>query len=217
MDDSRFTVPLYTIKAAAVHLGMSASTLRDWANKDELLTVLSPETKLSPKLPFIALVEAQLYSAFRDSKMSMQRIRSGMKAVREELGDDMLRAGVLATDGVEILVNFAESSNAPEWVRARDKQIGIPDIINIGLQLITWGDNEYPQSIKLTSYKGTDVVADYRYAFGQPIIEGTRVKVDDVVQLFAAGESIQTISNEYEIEIDVALALIRPYVAKNAA
>lgn len=215
MDDVRFTVPLYTATTAARHLGISVNRLRYWANKDKLLTAIS-DTKRGANLPFIALVEAQLYCVFRNGNLSWQAITSGMQKVRAELGDDMFAEGRLAYDMTGILMNLAETSMAPEWIRARDLQTTIPRIVEEGLRLITWDDQHYPQAIKLTVYGDADIVADYRYAFGQPVIKGTRTRVDDVIHLFRAGETLKTICEEFMVEGNIAESIIRAHVA-NAA
>jgi uncharacterized protein (DUF433 family) len=213
MDDARFTVPLYTISAVARHLGIGVQRLRYWADKDGLLTIRQPETPRGATLPFIALVEAQLYHTFRCNGLSLQAIALGMKAVREQLGDDMLKEGKLAHDGTTILVNLAEKNNAFEWIRAHDQQTTIPKIVDEGLRLITWDNQQYPESVRLTEYGDSDVVADYRYAFGQPIIRGTRVRVDDVIQLFKAGETFKSICDELAIDTQIVESIIRPHVA----
>lgn len=213
MDDTRFTVPLYTIRAAAYHLGMNTGKLNHWVQKEDLITALPPETQRGARLPFIALVEAQLYCEFRRGGLSLQAIASGMRAVRNALGSEMLREGRLACDGKDILMNLARTSDDPEWTRARDLQTAIPKIVDEGLRLITWDDQQYPQTVKLIAYGDTNIVADYRYAFGQPIIQGTRTRVDDVIQLFKAGETLQTVCSELLIDTAAAESILRTHVA----
>jgi uncharacterized protein (DUF433 family) len=213
MDDARFTIPLYTAGAVARYLGMGVQRLRYWAGKDGLLTVRRPETPRGATLPFIALVEAQLYRTFLSNGLSLQAIALGMKAVREQLGDEMLKEGKLAYDGKSILMNLAQENNSFEWIRAHDQQTTIPKIVDEGLRLITWDNQHYPESVRLTEYGESDVVADYRYAFGQPIIRGTRTRVDDVIQLFKAGESFKNIGDELAIDTRIVESIIRPHVA----
>jgi hypothetical protein len=175
--------------------------------------MLTPETQHGARLPFIALVEAQLYCEFRRGGLSLQTIASGMKAIRAKLGKDMLKEGRLAYDGKDILMNLARTSDAPEWTRAKDLQATIPKIVEEGLRLITWDEQQFPQTIKLAAYGDTDIVADYRFAFGQPIIKGTRTRVDDVIQLFKAGETLKDICDELAVASSVAESILRTHVA----
>ena len=56
-------------------------------------------------------------------------------------------------------------------------------------------------------FPGVSVDPDVR--FGKPCIKGTRMDVATVVGLFAAGETVETVSSEYELsreQIRAALA-----------
>jgi len=216
MEDTRFTIPLYTITEAAYHLRMSPSTLRYWEGKEGLITTVSPETSRGANLPFIALVEAQLYLKLRSEGLSLQAITSGMKKVREHLGSSMLKKETLAHDGKRILINLARTSNAPEWTRAPEMQIAIPQIIDDSLRLISWDDLQYPQSIRLTAYGDGSIIADHRFAYGRPIIQGTRIRVEDITQPFRAGETIMNICNELSVSIQIVESIIRAHLDRAA-
>jgi uncharacterized protein (DUF433 family) len=207
MIDDRFTVPLYTVPSAASHLGMKSSRLRDWAKKDSLLTTIDAESRY-PRLPFIALVEAQVYQELLGAGLSLQAIRTGMAKVREQLGPRMLARGVLAHDGRDILMNLA-SAGDPEWTRARDLQGGLPRVIEMGLRPVTWDEQGIPQSVQLTAYHDADVIADPRIAFGQPVINRTRVRVEDLLSLFKAGESIDVVAEEMDIPPSSVESIVR--------
>lgn len=216
-NDIRFSVPLYTTPVAAFHLGMSSSSLRNWMNKRDLLDVIEPATRNAPKLPFISLVQAQVFAEFRKAGLSMQAISAGMIAVKSQLGTAMFERGRLACDGKDILVNLADGGQNSEWMRAKDSQLGIQGIIEYGLKLVTWADDNYPQSIKLTAYGDVDVIVNPEYAFGQPIIAGTGAKVEDVVDLFLAGENISVVAEEMMVPQDSIESIIRTHVYKLAA
>lgn len=209
-DDERFTMPLYTIGLAASYLGMRPETLRQWVNKDNLLTSV-PAKAQQPRLPFAALAEAQVYREFRKAGLSMQAITTGMRQVRQHLGARILRQGVLAHDGRDILMNLADRGNA-EWTRARDLQGGLPQVIDIGLRPITWDSQGLPETVRLTTYDAVPVIADMRYAFGQPVVQGTMVRVEDVLALFKAGEPIQVVSEEMDIAPAFVESIVRTHV-----
>ena len=210
MFDERFTEPIYTTSQAAQFLGLKPATLRYWVNKEHLLTVGASETPRGPNLPFAALVEAQLFTIFRELGLSLQAIASGMLVVRKELGNELLKKGCLATDGKDILIDYGKTD--VEWTRARDLQIAIPKVINEGLQLIRWAEDDYPQAVRLKVYGYADVVADPRIAYGQPVFEGTRTRVEDVIGLFMAGEPLEVIAREFQIGEAAVQDMIRPHV-----
>ncbi|MDR1266070.1 MAG: DUF433 domain-containing protein [Propionibacteriaceae bacterium] len=209
--DERYTVPLYTIGLAASHLGLNPEKLRRWINKDNLLTSL-PAAGQQPRLPFIALVEAQIYRELLRAGLPLRAITTGMGRVRQHLGERMLRQGVLAHDGRDILMNLAAQGDT-QWTRAKDLQGGLPQVIETGLRLITWDDRGFPEAVRLTAYDSTPVIADHRYAFGQPIIAGTTVRVDDILALFKAGDTIQSVSDEMDLPPVVVESIVRTRVA----
>jgi uncharacterized protein (DUF433 family) len=209
--DARFTVPLYSAALAASHLDLSASTLNRWMGQDALLTVL-PGSGRDPRLPFIGLVEAQFYRELRRAGLSLQAIRSGMKVVRQELGNRMLVRGIIAHDGRDILMNLAARGDT-EWVRARDHQGGLPQIIDIGLKPISWGEDDLPARVRLTAYGDTPVIADPRYAFGQPIVESSGARVEDILALFKAGEALATVAAEMGVANEDVEAIVRTHLA----
>ncbi|MDR1449533.1 MAG: DUF433 domain-containing protein [Propionibacteriaceae bacterium] len=211
LSDTRFSTPLYTAALAASHLGLSPSTLNRWLNKDALLTAVSGPSPRAPRLPFIGLVEAQFYRELRRAGLSMQAITSGMKVVRRELGVRMLVKGVIAHDGKDLLMNLAERGD-PEWERARDRQLGLRGIIDIGLKPIVWGDDGLPIRLRLTAYGDTPVVADPAYAFGQPIVETSGARVEDILSMFKAGEKLVTVASEMGVTSEDVESIVRTHL-----
>jgi uncharacterized protein (DUF433 family) len=47
-----------------------------------------------------------------------------------------------------------------------------------------------------------DISVDPDVRFGKPCIIGTRMDVATVVGLFAAGETVETVSSEYELSVE---------------
>ena len=81
---------------------------------------------------------------------------------------------------------------------------------------ITWDGDSLPQSVRLKAFKDVSVVADYRYAFGQPVIEGTRLRVVDITMPYLAGESIDRLSAELEVDSSVIESIIKTHIASAA-
>jgi uncharacterized protein (DUF433 family) len=63
-------------------------------------------------------------------------------------------------------------------------------------------------------FPGISVDPDVR--FGKPCIKGTRMDVATVVGLFAAGETIETVSSEYDLSVEQIRAALG-YAAHVAA
>lgn len=204
--DLRYDVPLYGIREAAMHIGMSDRTLGRWASRDNLLTVLPPSSSRGARLPFIALAEAQFYSLLRRDGLTLQAITEGMTAVRDELGPRMLQQDRLAHDGRDILINLG--GREAEWERARDRQGGIAGVIERALTPIRWDSEGFPEELRLVAYGDANVVANPRYAFGQPIV-ANGARIEDVLDLFDAGDSIETVANEFNLTLRDVEAVLR--------
>jgi uncharacterized protein (DUF433 family) len=221
--DLRFDVPLFLIDEAAQHLGLPASTLRSWTKRQAgsapLVHRLWPETPRSASLPFVGLVEAHMLRGFRELGLSAQGLRVSVARLRQQFADEYaLATRRLATDGVSLLVDMAASHDEPMWVRAIDGQAVIPEVIDRYLKFVTWSKTDrYPTRLRLKTYEGADVIVDPRFAFGQPVLERQKVRVQDILDAFWAGESSHTVAAEFGVKTDEVEAVIRSATRRHAA
>jgi len=213
--DVRFTVPLFTPREAAQHLGMPRSTLRSWltdkAGPAPLVHRVDPDVRRGPPIPFIAVIEAYVLRGFRALSLTPAEIKSAVVRLRRELGTEFaLASSRLATDGVSLLVDMSDTFERPRWERARDGQRVIDEIIEGCLKFVTWprGD-EYPTRLKLPTYEGANVIIDPRFGFGQPVLERSKIKVEDILDAFRSGEGNLVIAGEFGIEPEEVEAVIR--------
>lgn len=213
--DVRFDVPFYTLAEAAKHLDMAPSTLRFWVVKRQLVRSLPAETSGAATLPFMALAEAQFIRRLRKVGLSLQAVAEGIMTLRDELGPDYLLEGQLAHNGRDVLVRLADRDS--EWERARDQQKGIPGVIELGLDTITFDEAGIPQQIRLDFYDGAEVIIDPRFAFGQPVLDNRGVRVEDLAQMFFAGESVDVVADEYRVTRQDVEAVVRVYGRTRAA
>jgi uncharacterized protein (DUF433 family) len=222
MDDMRFSVPLFTAREAATHLGLARSTMRTWLTREAgpapLAHRIAPDTPHGPSVPFIAMVEAHMLQTFRGLGLRPRELRESVTRLRRELGDEyILATRRLGTDGVNLLVDMSQRFEAPRWERARDGQRVIHEAIGDALKKVTWSDGDpYGRRLRLSTYEGADVIIDPRFAFGQPVLERSKIRVSDVIGAFRAGETPRTIADEYGIEEDDIQAVIRAALRKAA-
>jgi uncharacterized protein (DUF433 family) len=221
--DLRFDVPLFLVDEASKHLGLPASTLRSWTGRQAgpapLVHRLRPETPRSASLPFVGLVETHMLRGFRELGLSAQGLRVSVARLREQFADEYaLATRRLATDGVSLLVDMATSHEEPMWTRAIDGQAVIPTVIDRYLKFVTWTKRDrYPTRLKLETYEGADVIIDPRFAFGQPVLERQKIRVQDLLGAFWAGESPQTVAAEFGVNADEVEAVIRSATRPRAA
>jgi hypothetical protein len=130
--DARFDVPLFTIDEGARHLGMPASTLRDWtrrmAGPAPLVHRVQPSSPRAASLPFIGAVEAHMLRGFKELGLTPGELRTSVTRLRGVTGDEYaLATKRVATDGVSLLVDMAPGLADPQWERARDGQGAISE------------------------------------------------------------------------------------------
>jgi uncharacterized protein (DUF433 family) len=160
-----------------------------------------------PRVPFVGVVEAYVLRSLRDLGFSKASIRRAADLVREDFSDPYALAKErIATDGVGLFVRVADES----LVQARDRQIAISEAISDYLTYISWDVTGNPSQLRLPQYpREAEVVIDPRFGWGVPVLARSRVPVDALVSLWKNGESIEAVSEEYELPTDVVENVLR--------
>lgn len=219
----RFCVPLYSFSEAAGFLGVPESTFTTWAKGyvrrfrdrpdvigEPVVTTVTGQPRGSSVIPFIGLAEGLVLTAIRRSGVPLQRIRPALSRLQQELGlDHALASRALYTDGAEVLYDFAEEEgdtrearSARQLVVVRNSQRVFNEIVDDYLHRIEFAPDGYAQAIRLPRYGTAEVVADPRRGFGQPTFIRGGARVEDVLALFQAGESLETVSAEFGVPVD---------------
>jgi uncharacterized protein (DUF433 family) len=222
-DKLRFVVPLYTVADAARIVDVPASTLATWAQGyvrrseghadvagEPIITYVSPDGPGRPSIPFVGLTEALVLAAMRRSGVPMQRIRPALQKLEQDLKvDHALASHKLYTDGAELLFDYADSRRdsqegqaALQLVVVRSGQTVFSDVIQEYLRGIRYGTDGYAKLIRVPAYQQAEVVADPTRSFGAPIFERGGSRVDDVLQRFWAGESLDELSSEFGVPLN---------------
>ena len=221
-DKLRFVVPLYTVAEAARIVDVPASTLATWAQGyvrrseghadragDPIITYVSPDGSGRPSIPFVGLTEALVLAAMRRSGVPMQRVRPALQKLEQDLKvDHALASEKLYTDGAELLFDYADSRRdsqegqaALQLVVVRSGQTVFAEAIQEYLRGIRYGADGYAKLIRVPAYQQAEVVADPTRSFGAPIFERGGSRVDDVLQRFWAGESLDELSSEFGVPL----------------
>lgn len=196
-----YSTPLLTARETARHLRMPESTLDNWlvtsGSGAPLVHAVTPERRGWPRVPFVGVIEAYVLRALRDLGMPLVDVRKAADIVRSEFDDPYaLARGRIATDGVAVFVRLADDS----LVHARDGQGAIREVLDGYLRYIEWSSDGSPKRLRLSQYpSGADVVIDPCFGWGAPVLDRNKVKVDDIVALWRAGESIKQVADEYDL------------------
>lgn len=217
----RFRDPLLTPKETARHLRIPESTMYTWLNDrvgdEPLVHGVPPVKRGAPSVPFIAIVETYVLRSLRDLSLSKQAIRDAARTVRERFDTSYgLATRRIATDGVDIFIHYLDSDDI---ARARDGQQPIREVISGYLKYIHWDmADDYPRRLRLRQYPDSaPVVIDPRFGWGAPVLEATRVPVEAIVGLWQAGESLDTVAEEYGMTTEQAEEVCRAALSADAA
>lgn len=227
---NRFETLLYGIGEAASYLYVPPTTLRNWVygyprhggdGRDRaarsVVTAVQPERRDAPSMPFIGLAEAYALAAFRKAGVPMQRIRPAIDVLALELGlAHALASSQLYTDGAEVLYDYArhasdtpEGESAMELVVVRNNQRVFKEVVELYLRRVEFAPDGYAQLIRLPQYKVAEVTVDPDHAFGRPRFSHGGVGVEDVIDLFRAGEPVDTVASEFGLSRDEVEDAIR--------
>lgn len=212
----RFDSPLYSLSEAARYLGLSESTFRSWARGYEVapdgrlvtgkpvITALGAPGVRGASIPFVGLAEGFALAAIRRSGVPLQRIRPALEQLAKEMGlSHALASQRLYSDGAEVLYDYAQKVDAEAAVAVRDlvvvrnNQRVFAEVVDSYLKRVTWGSDGYALAIPLPGFEHSEVVADARRGFGQPTFAHGGARLEDVLGLFDAGESIATVALEF--------------------
>lgn len=218
MTDQRFERRLYTVADAARFVGMSPSTLRTWtrvdaryatggsaAKRNPVVTALDADGRDRRSIPFIGLVEAAVVQAFRQTDLSMQRIRLALRVLSEQ--DELqhaLASQKLYSDGAHILYDYARDHG--------DRPLSLLTLVATGqrvfheiiaeyLDRIEFGDTWASSMIlPVTKRKLLRVVPDV--ASGMPLFVQGGAPLKAVRSRVVAGEPVVSIARDYEVPVE---------------
>lgn len=220
-DDPRVAQPIFTLQEAAAYLDMPRSTLALWTRPRDgspLITSLQRRGHQAT-VPFIGFAEAFVLSAFRRAGVPMQRIRPAVSVLSKTIGvEHALASRSLYTDGAEVLYDYAaenEESGMLELTVVRTGQKQFSEVVKDYLRRIEYGNDGWASTIELPAYGEAQVVVDPRRAFGLPLVLHGGARVEDLVDRFAAGETIEDIVKDFNVPRGEVEAVIR--VATRAA
>jgi uncharacterized protein (DUF433 family) len=140
----------------------------------------------------------------------MQRIRPAVDALSRELGlEHALGSRRLYTDGAEVLYDYArladgtpEGDSARKLVVVRNGQRVFAEVVDHYLRRVDFAPDGYAQLIRLPQYAVAEVTVDPNHAFGRPRFTRGGASVDDVLDLFQAGEPVDTVAAEFGLTRD---------------
>jgi uncharacterized protein (DUF433 family) len=210
----RRELPRYGIKEAAGYLGLSLATLKSWVEGRTYPTkqgkrrfhplIQVPEPGF---LSFFNLVEAHiLLSTRKQHGLTVAAIRHAIDYVTEEFpSEHPLLNEQFLTDGRDLFIKKLEQTIDA----TRRGQLGIAEILDIYLRRIERDQSELPMRLfplrgdwaDRTDYEPPRVVViDPQISSGRPVIYGTGIMATVLAGRFRAGEGIEELARDYDLE-----------------
>jgi uncharacterized protein (DUF433 family) len=207
-------LPVYRIGEAAVYLGVPGSTLHGWVRGKKYrvrggIRVMRPLIRADREtglLSFNNFVEAYvLASLTRRFELPLTRVRSALQYIG---GERPLLTTVFRTDGRGI---FVEKMGALIDA-AHGGQAAIRPVVEASLQRIELDRQARPSRLYPWRQQVDEpkiIALDPRRAFGQPTVAGSSVKMEVIIDRLRAGESVATLSADYDMTTDTIEGVLR--------
>lgn len=215
-------VPAYSFPDAARILRVPASTVRAWSlgqgRRDErglrpfepVILMDDPEARF---LSFRNLVELHVLTAIRRQYgISLQNTRRGLQflsRLRDQVGGSHpLATQRMLTDGQDLIIR--EGSQILNVSRSGQLEMGIVSAFLKRIEFDQQGNLARLYPFTTSSMEDArSIVIDPRLQFGRPCLAGKGIPTEELVDRFHAGEAIEELSADYEVEARLIEAAIR--------
>lgn len=201
-----FADALFTPREVSTYLEIPQSTVYYWlrsssTGKVPLVHHIESERRGAASVPFAALIEAFVLRALRNQlHFTKRQIADTVADVRDNFGTDFaLASRRIATDGIDIFIRH----NDGEFARVGDHQVLLREVVGNYLKFITWSaETEYAERLRLPAFgEGAEVIVDPRFSWGAPVVARNKVPVDAVLDLWASGEPMAIVADEYGLSV----------------
>ena len=203
------TTPLYTVSEAAHLARVSPTTVRNWLYGTEKSEALFPPSR-TPMVSFLQLIEIVVAARFRKSeRVSLARLRKAHINACEDLNLQFPFAyeQLELVGGHIVRILHTESTATSYQSMDEPSQWTLPGLVaGVKRQI------RYEHELAAQWYPaGTDVpiVIDPRITSGLPTISGRGVTVQIIRKRFLAGQDIDFIARDFDINKDVVEDAVR--------
>jgi len=207
--------PAYPFSEGAHYLNLPTSTLRSWflgqgytsadGEPRQFQPLIALDGERGQGLSFLNLIEAHVLAAIRRLHgVPLHRVRAALSFVSRRLNIERpLASAQFQTNGIDL---FVEELGTQLLNVSRDGQVEFADLMRTHLRRVKRDPDGvpiklYPFTRKEISTKAENpapVEIDPRIAFGRPVLVGRAVPTAVLADRFKAGDSFQSLAEDYE-------------------
>jgi uncharacterized protein (DUF433 family) len=220
--------PVYTASEAARYLQLPPSTVRAWTfgqpssarNQTRAFqSVIRVASRDARRLSFLNLIELLVLAAIRRKhSVSLPQVRSALRFLERRFPSaHPLANHQFQTNGADLFIEkFGEILNV-----SRDGQVEMRELLEAYLHCVERDARGVPVKLYLPSLKSSSVergviVIDPHVSLGRPVLDGTGIRTEIIVDRFRAGEPIDSLASDYGRSRDEIEAVLRSGLAAAA-
>lgn len=203
---SQLTRPVYSFTEADYLAGATRGTARRWI-KGYAYTRKNKRTEQPPVTPrdaniaaasFLDLLEVVVIGRFKETGISLSGVRQIVSECQEILGlERPLVQAKFQTDGREV---FVDQGKALLGLGSRKRQEAWSEVLAPFLDELDfaqegWASRWWPLG------KATPILIDPDFGFGQPVIEGSGVKTETIIERVRAGDLPEEIAEDFNVKL----------------
>lgn len=223
-------LPAFPLWEVSHILWTARPTLARWAfgnyRQKPLIEIADPNRRL---LSFNNLAELHVVSSIRNYSISLQHIRRAVDYIGHELGHPRhpLLAEELATDGASLFIEqFGRYIDVSHHGQLALAQVVTQYLSRIErdpaqhsvVKMFPFSQRSRTSPAPNVAFDQPRVVAiDARVQYGRPVIAGTRVPTAELALRFSAGEKIEEIAEDMDLDPQAVQHAIRYELAPRTA
>jgi uncharacterized protein (DUF433 family) len=204
-------LPRYLVADAARILDLPRATVHAWVvgralpGRADLVPIIQAAAPKS--LSFTNLIEVHVLRAMRkEHKVSMASVRDALATLQKQFpGPHPLATRAFLTDGndlfVEELGRLVKLSSS--------EQLGLHEQLKLHLKRIECDEQGLARRLYPFMGEARNVIIDPRVSFGRPVLAGTGVPIDNLVERLNAGDTVEDLADDYGLTPDVVRDAIR--------
>ena len=218
------TVPTYTIPEAAEFLAIRPRTMFSWYEGNEPILKASAVCGSTHLLSYRDIEEAYRVYLLRERfQFSLQFLKRSMRNARKMFRSQhpLQRADAVKECLQDLVYDKPARGNNPRTITSLGQKPGqqsIKEVVDMFAERIEPGEFIYPWRFASTDHQSRPVSMNPNIMSGRLVVVGTRIPVNTLLGSKRAGETIQQIANDYNLDPDVVeKALIHIGVRQKAA